>query len=222
MEGILSVEFVLLAAVLTLIIMAMVIARRAAKRLAFIKSFQFPESVKQKVAQTYPHLASDQLDLVMETLRSFFLISYKAKASMVAMPSQVVDVAWHQFILFTRNYDNFCRKGFGRFLHHTPSEAMKSKTKAQEGIKRAWRLACHLDKVDPKQPQSLPMLFAIDALLNIEDGFFYALNCKERKSPYYGDNYCASHIGCSSGCSGSSGSCSSSDSSGCSSGCGGD
>ena len=62
------------------------------------------------------------------------------------MPSQVVDDAWHTFILFTRNYELFCRKAFGRFLHHTPAEAMAGQTTATEGIKRTWRIACQLER----------------------------------------------------------------------------
>lgn len=192
------------------------------KRIEFLEAFEFPVSIKQRVISTYPHLSNDQAELVLKTLKSFFLISYKAKLRPVAMPSQVVDVAWHQFILFTKNYEVFCRKGIGRFLHHTPTEAMKSRTSAQDGIKRAWRLACSLENINPKFPSRLPMLFAIDAKLKIEDGFIYSKNCKDKNSLNYGDNYCASHIGCSSGCSGSSGdsspvSCGSS----CGSSCGG-
>ncbi|WP_448547768.1 glycine-rich domain-containing protein [Thalassotalea fusca] len=194
--------------------------RRHKARLAFIQTYQFPEAISRAVSTTYPHLDDKQVGLVLDALKSYFLIAYKSKQQAVAMPSQVVDVAWHQFILFTKNYQMFCKKGLGRFLHHTPTEAMKSPTKAQEGIKRTWRLACAQDLINPKLPTKLPMLFAIDALLKIEDGFFYSLNCKDKNSPAYGNNYCASHIGCSSGCSGSSGD--SGSDSGCSSGCGGD
>jgi len=194
---------------------------RHKKRVAFIASFEFPKSINKGVSTTYPHLNNEQIELVMDTLRSFFLVSYKAKLKPVAMPSQVVDVAWHQFILFTKNYEIFCKKGLGTFLHHTPTEAMKSRTTAQDGIKRAWRLACHLENINPRLPNRLPMLFAIDTKLKIEDGFFYSKNCKDRSSPHYGNDYCASHIGCSSGCSGSSGDSSTSCGSSCGSNCGG-
>lgn len=191
------------------------------KREKFIITFKFPDSIKHRVNAKYPHLSDKQLDLVFDSLRSFFLISFKAKRKPVAMPSQVVDVAWHEFILFTKQYETFCKKSMGRFLHHTPTEAMKSRTTAQEGIKRAWRLACHLEQIAPKSPARLPLLFAIDAELKIEDGFFYSKNCKDKNSPNYGKDYCAAHIGCSSGCSGSSGDSPSSCGSSCGGGCGG-
>jgi len=194
---------------------------RHKRRIEFLDSFEFPISIKDRVSNTYPHLDSEQIELVLGSLRTFFLISYRAKLKPVAMPSQVVDVAWHQFILFTKNYEVFCKKGIGRFLHHTPTEAMKSRTTAQEGIKRAWRLACHLENINPKKPERLPMLFAIDAKLKIEDGFFYSKNCKDRNSPHYGNDYCASHISCSSGCGGSSGDSTHNCGSSCGSSCGG-
>ena len=49
------------------------------------------------------------------------------------------------FILTLSFLAYFWKKGVGRFLHHTPTEIMKSPTSAQEGIKLAWRLACATD-----------------------------------------------------------------------------
>lgn len=43
-------------------------------------------------------------------------------------------------------------------------------------------------------PARLPLLFAVDEMLGIGDGFRYVPNCE----PGAG-NYCASHIGCGSG-----------------------
>ena len=206
---------------------------RQSKQLSYIEQYSFRSAISRKVKQKYPHLSDEQLSLVFDGLRDYFYICNQAKRRMVAMPSQVVDVAWHEFILFTRLYEEFCKKSQGRFLHHTPTEAMNSPTGAQQGIKRAWRLSCAKANINPKTPTGLPLLFALDAMLNIEDGFTYTRNCKDKNSPLYGDGYCAGHIGCAAGCGGSSGSASdsggffggssdSSDSSGCGSGCGGD
>lgn len=140
---------------------------------------------------------------------------------MVAMPSQIVDDGWHEFILFTRSYKDFCKKALGRFLHHTPTEAMRTPTLAQEGIKRAWRLACAKERINPNNPTRLPLIFAIDSMLNIPNGFKYSLNCKDKNSPSYGGGYCAGHIGCTSGCAGDFGANTSSGAD-CGSGCGGD
>ncbi|MGZ8247005.1 glycine-rich domain-containing protein [Methylomagnum sp.] len=169
----------------------------------------------------YPHLTPEQMELVFDALREFLQLCRLSRRRMVAMPSQVVDAAWHEFILFTRTYDLFCRQALGRFLHHTPAEAMASPTQAQDGIKRAWRLACHREGINPKTPDRLPLLFAIDRLLNIPDGFRYAVNCQSFGND---DNiYCGSDIGCGGGCGGDSGGDASDGGSdgGCGGGCGG-
>ena len=196
---------------------------KRARQLAYIRNYRFHPTLAKKVREKYPHLSDDEVTLVFNALRDYFHICNLAKRRMVSMPSQVVDVAWHEFILFTRHYNSFCEKAIGRFLHHTPTVAMKSPTLAQDGIKRAWRLACAKERIDPADPGRLPLIFAIDGMLAIEDGFRYSLNCKESSSPAYADGYCAGDIGCASGCAGESGASESGsffDSSGDSVGCG--
>ena len=189
---------------LTVITFFIVRKSRKSKQLAYIQSYKFPNKVTNRLQEVYPHLSDEDVKKVLRALRDYFHICHEAKNKMVSMPSQVVDVAWHEFILFTREYQSFCSHALGRFLHHTPSEAMKSPTIAQDGIKRAWRIACAKEKIDPNTPSRLPLIFAIDAQLNIQDGFKYALNCQNKNSRAYGDGYCASHIGCASGCAGDS------------------
>jgi hypothetical protein len=188
--------------------------RKSAKkcRAAYIDDYQFHPGVINKFREVRPGLRLEQEELVFAALRDYFHLCNSAGRRMVAMPSQVVDDAWHAFILFTRAYQQFSRLAFGRFLHHTPAEAMTTPTQAGEGIKRAWRLACARDGVNPKHPVSLPLLFVIDADLNITNGFYYTPNCQAnpRRSDGNG-NYCGSHVGCSSGCGGDSGGSSNAD-----------
>jgi len=94
------------------------------KQQLWIDMYRFPSSVAKTVTQTYPHLSPPQVESVLKGLREFFHICREAGPMMIAMPSQVVDVAWHEFILSTRVYQEFCQKGFGRFLQHIPAEAM--------------------------------------------------------------------------------------------------
>ena len=185
-----------------------------ARREKLIDSFQFPASITDKVMEKYPHLSQSEANLVLKGLREYFHVCNIAGKRMVSMPSQAVDVAWHEFILFTKQYSQFCNKALGRFLHHTPAEAMRSPTDAQTGIKTAWRVSCCREGILPKSAHRLPLLFAMDAKLAIPDGFKYSLNCNGRNS----NAYCAAHIGCGGGFGG--GGCGG-DSSGCSSGCGG-
>ncbi|WP_198648846.1 hypothetical protein [Cyanothece sp. BG0011] len=135
------------------------------------------------------------------------MICYKAEQRMVSMPSQIVDEAWHEFILFTKEYSDFCSQGFGYFLHHTPAEAMKTGTQGQQGIRLAWELACQKDHINSYRPKRLPLLFAIDTLLEIENGFYYTLDCFQHKktSPENSiSSYCVTDIIYGVGCGGHS------------------
>jgi hypothetical protein len=39
----------------------------------------------------------------------------------IAMYSADVDNMWHSFILFTKEYADFCQSNFGHFIHHEPN-----------------------------------------------------------------------------------------------------
>ena len=139
--------------------------KKRKSRQHLIDSYQFPQAIARKVMDKYPHLSEHQAALVMDGLRTYFHVSNTAGKQMVSMPSQVVDVAWHEFILFTREYNHFCNRALGRFLHHIPAEAMESPTRAQSGIKLTWALCCQRENILAHEPTRLPVLFALDAAL---------------------------------------------------------
>jgi hypothetical protein len=195
------IPFVFVAAVAVIAAAALLARQLARRREAYIDAYGFPQGIRTRVRRRYAHLTEAQLDLVFEALRDYFHLCRGAGRQLLAMPSQVVDVAWHEFILFTRNYRTFCDRALGRFLHHTPAEAMRAPTEATEGIRRTWFYACKRSGIDPRQPRTLPLLFAIDTQLNIPDGFRYVPNCAPLRD---GATYCGSHIGSGSGCGGSS------------------
>jgi hypothetical protein len=178
---------------------------KSKNQLKFIEAYGFSDALRAKFWASNGSLNADQQDTVFAALRDYFYLCHQAKQSMVSMPSQIVDDAWHEFILFTKDYDDFCSNAFGRFLHHTPAEAMKTPLQAQDGIKRSWRLACRKEGINPNQPDRLPLIFAIDGLLNIENGFTYSLDCSADSSKGNHLTYCATHIGCGSGCIGDGG-----------------
>lgn len=55
------------------------------------------------------------------------------------MYSDEVDAVWHQHILFTRDYERFGKEIFGRFIHHTPCNAMDTSPEAMREYE-AWIL----------------------------------------------------------------------------------
>lgn len=123
------------------------------RKFDYIDTYVFPKRIHQTLTAKHPHLTTKQIDLVIEGLRHFFKMNAINQSvtigEMVAMPSQVIDDAWHEFILFTRNYEQFSKQAFGKFLHHTPAEAMPSTVSATQSLKTAWATACIVERMDP-------------------------------------------------------------------------
>jgi hypothetical protein len=72
-----------------------------------------------------------------------------------------------------------------------------ARAKNNDGLRRAWYWACRDEAIQPKSPSRLPLLFALDAKLQIENGYHYQADCRDiqRKSEAGGDGmgvYCGS------------------------------
>ena len=176
-------------------------ARRHALRV--IREHEFPAFLRDKLRAAHPHLGDAQARQVERGLRQFFRASASAGGRFVAMPSKVVDTLWHEYILHTRGYERFCRRAFGRMLHHTPAEAMAAgaarTTTQRAGLRRAWYWSCKDEGVDPHKPSRLPLLFALDGTLAIAGGYVYAADCS-LLGPGRDGTYCGTDFGCGSSC----------------------
>jgi hypothetical protein len=51
-----------------------------------------------------------------------FLAAIATQPGRSLSPSQPVDIGWHTFILYTRDYAEFCERVAGRFIHHVPND----------------------------------------------------------------------------------------------------
>jgi hypothetical protein len=64
-------------------------------------------------------------NLLLTELIKYLIITNESNRT--TSPSYLVDLAWHEFILFTKYYNLFCAENFGKFIHHTPdSKANKT------------------------------------------------------------------------------------------------
>ncbi|MGD9570838.1 MAG: hypothetical protein AB7V62_02995 [Thermoleophilia bacterium] len=141
------------------------------RRDRFLAGYVFPPGFEERLAAHRPGLGAAGRELVMEGLRDWFRICRASGRRFLAMPSQAVDDAWHELILYTREYEALCRSGIGHFLHHTPAPAVTGRMDTDFAMERTFRGACELEGIDPARPDRLPRIFAIDEQLGIEDGF---------------------------------------------------
>lgn len=165
---------------------------RKLQREKFIREAPFPKGLLDRLNKHYPDLALKDKLLVSRALRQYFLTYHQSGYLYVSMPSQVVDYLWHEFILYTRNYELFCKQAFGRFFHHTPAVVLSADKRNNAGLRRAWWHACKEENINPRQATRLPLLFAIDAKLGIASPFIYSLDCKTNPD---GSSCCAGDFG---------------------------
>jgi hypothetical protein len=160
------------------------------RRAEFIRTYRWTAGLLARLEKHRPGLARKDSALVSRGLRQFFIAYLTSGKRFVSMPSQVADDLWHEFILYTREYDAFCRRAFGEFLHHTPAVVLSEHRKSNEGLRRVWWYCCKYESIDPVNPTRLPLLFALDAKLNIPDGFVYHPRCEELRKSGTGVTYC--------------------------------
>src|SRR5262245_44590683 len=206
---------------------------RTYRREEFIRTYRWPAGLLERLEKQHTGFERKDSALVSRGLRQFFLAYARSGRRFVSMPSQVADDLWHEFILYTREYQAFCRKAFGGFLHHTPAVVLSADRKNNEGLRRVWWFCCKEENIDPVHPSRLPLLFALDAKYRIAGGFTYHPQCEQLRkdggaaagAAYCGGDFASSSVDGSTsgfGDSASSGGDSSGDSGGDSGGgCGG-
>jgi hypothetical protein len=177
-------------------------AWEVSRRRQFIRESRFPPFLVTKLRNKYPQLSEGDADLVLRGLRQFFVAYLRSDRKFVAMPSQVVDFAWHEFILHTRAYELWCGIAFGKLLHHTPAEVLGRDPKRNDGLRRTWYWASKEESIDPRQPSRLPLLFALDKKFGIPGGYNYVPDCRDIDRQSGSDSYCGSSFGDGGGDSG--------------------
>jgi hypothetical protein len=105
-----------------------------AAREGFIRTYAFPPVLRQRLSKLHPDWTAVDVAHALEQLREFFLACLATPGMTVRMTSKAADDAWHEFIVCTFDYQRFCRRAFGRYLHHKPDE-----TKPQG---EAWHSSC--------------------------------------------------------------------------------
>lgn len=140
----------------------------------------------KKFMQEYKLLKENEVELVKNGLKQFFMIyaiavsEGKTPRKGFMMPSKVVDELWHNFILDSRNYEEFCDLAFGKMLHHKPGEnttgnkKLDKLSKYPEELKNTYKHISDL-KYHTKLAVigSIPLLFALDQHFNVDNGFYY-------------------------------------------------
>jgi len=147
-------------------------AKRNRERMNFIDDYKIPAPIIDKFHTHYPELNEAEIEKVISGLKDYFRCLVE-KNTYIAMPSKVVDMLWHEFVLNTREYKIFCDHAFGKFLHHIPDPPQTDFSEKKAGLTHIWRYTCKQEGIDSVNPYKLPLLFGIDSELSIQNGNLY-------------------------------------------------
>ncbi|MFD2454502.1 glycine-rich domain-containing protein [Ideonella paludis] len=95
---------------------------QAANQVARVTAWQ-SSGVVARIARKCD-LSADDADQLFAEVKIFLLRSSTSKLPL--RPSRRVDAGWHEFLMFTREYQAFCMEVLGKFVHHCPEDAPKS------------------------------------------------------------------------------------------------
>jgi len=89
-----------------------------------VLDFEFPDLVTRISKEM--ELANEEAQALFKDMLRFLYMSGTHPDLRPFYPPPAIDEAWHTFLLFTREYEKFCHKHFGSFIHHSPlTEAMR-------------------------------------------------------------------------------------------------
>ena len=90
---------------------------------------EFIERLKVKLG-----LSKDSAEELFYDMKQFLFLCGTRPG--ICSPTDTIDAAWHEFILYTQDYASFCDEMFGRFIHHVPQTYL-SKEHSTKG--KTWR-----------------------------------------------------------------------------------
>ncbi|MFD1957900.1 hypothetical protein ACFSL6_27930 [Paenibacillus thailandensis] len=93
-------------------------ARPAAERLEAAISPDFEERIRDRVTKAWPNLRRDEWNWTWFELKRYFLLCGIVKS--VPMYSKNADRIWHEMLMFTREYEDWCKRYCGEMIHHSP------------------------------------------------------------------------------------------------------
>jgi hypothetical protein len=90
--------------------------------LAYEAPFLIEKLLKERIIQT-----TEEAEALFLEVKKYIVLGQSDPTRIWEMHSLRVDEIWHQFILFTAQYLDFCQRFFGRYIHHSPSNAPETK-----------------------------------------------------------------------------------------------
>lgn len=142
----------------------------------FIDNYEFhPAILDRFVKETNEkfdiYICSKDVPDIVSAFKSFLKCSVKYNGDYpVIMVSSIVDELWHVFLLYSREYYNFCAS-LGKFIHHAPDNLKEWGLPSQKKLEynqnknldllNSYQLLCEIEDLDCLNGE-IPLIFNID------------------------------------------------------------
>jgi hypothetical protein len=83
--------------------------------------FLIEKLVKDRIVET-----ASEAEALFTEVKRFLILAQADNTTKLQMYSRRVDECWHQFVLFTAQYFEFCQRYFGGYVPHRPGNAPES------------------------------------------------------------------------------------------------
>jgi hypothetical protein len=100
--------------------------------------FLIEKLVKDRIVET-----ASEAEALFTEVKRFLVLAQADNTAKLQMYSRRVDECWHQFVLFTAQYFEFCQRYFGRYVPHRPGNAPESSS-AGAGHESSFGILCEL------------------------------------------------------------------------------
>lgn len=107
-----------------------------------------PHAMIQKLVERRPLLLErvgralfcdeQQAKLALEEVAKFLILASRHGDGPLT-PSPRLDLAWHEWILFTKEYLDFCQEHFGKMIHHEPGGEPRNNQRQFQATLRLYR-----------------------------------------------------------------------------------
>jgi hypothetical protein len=167
---------------------------RAARRQEFVATYKLPGGIGRELRGELGDAAD--LGIAFRGLHQWLRIHVAAPRTMLTMPSKAVDLLWHEFILHTTEYEEFCQHAYGRTLHHVPETSMNAETHDtlnDEAMGRTYAMACADGGIRLPLMVGLPVLFQVDTELAVPNGQQWSLDCGHYECTALPPAHCVRH-----------------------------
>lgn len=95
------------------------VAQTVAADLGKVINYKNPQVVSRIAREN--QISINEAQNVFESTKQFLYLC-GANPDGVYSPTPKIDSGWHEFIMYTREYQEFCERYFGRIIHHVPNE----------------------------------------------------------------------------------------------------